>query len=101
METEKKTTRGLVEKIEESKVRLKYYEDYKEYELSILFIIPKGWRGIELVEFPRKFSQQEKDMLLGKEVIYTKAITYGYSADYEIEIRDKLCLNWTLKAKFD
>ncbi len=98
---EKRITIGIVDKIEDSKIKLKHYEDYKEHEVSVLFITPKEWRGIDVVEFPRRFSQQERDMLLGRGVVYTKTITYGYSADYEIVIKDKQYYNWEVKARYD
>lgn len=56
-------TTGLVKKI----------EDLKDKNISYLVI--RGERGLEHVEFPRKFSKPESDAITGRRVEYSKTST--------------------------
>ncbi|MBI2673157.1 hypothetical protein HYX19_02760 [Candidatus Woesearchaeota archaeon] len=53
-------TTGLVKKIEDSK------------DKDISYLLIRGERGLEYVEFPRKFSKQESDAITGSRVEYSK-----------------------------
>jgi len=101
------TTRieGLVEKLEQGKINVSSISGGINKIINGVYLTIKLGEKLYKLEFPRNFSEEEKNLILNKKVEYSKNTSfYGEhlnlpeKLNYELKILDKPYKDWELKA---
>jgi len=98
-------TEGLVEKLEYGKLSIPSVSGGINKIVDGVYLIIKSEKGLYKLEFPRNFSEEEKNLILNKKVEYSKNTSfYGEhlnlpeNLNYDLKILDGPYKDWELKA---